>query len=69
MAEALRAVEPLWDRLFPAQKERIVRLLVETVIARPDGLTIRLRTTGLVTLTGELAPATWEESQPAEPPA
>jgi len=65
MAEALRTIEPLWAELFPAEKERIARLL-ETVTVRPDGLTIRLRPTGMITLAGEVAPETIEESGPEE---
>jgi len=63
VAEALRTIEPLWAELFPAEKERIARLLVETVTVHPDGLTIRLRPIGLVTLAGEVAPETIEEPE------
>jgi len=66
MAEALRTIEPLWAELFPAEKERIVRLLVETVTVRPDGLTIRLRPVGLVTLASEVAPEAIEEPEREE---
>jgi site-specific DNA recombinase len=66
VAEALRTVEPLWAELFPAEKERIVRLLVETVSVRPDGLTIRLRPTGLVALAAEVAPQEAEEPERQE---
>ena len=65
VAEALRTIEPLWAELFPAEKERIVRLLVEIVSVRPDGLTIRLRPTGLVALAAEVAPQESEELQEA----
>jgi site-specific DNA recombinase len=57
VADALRTVEPLWEELFPAEKERIIRLLVESVTLRPDGMSIRLRPTGLITLAAELTPA------------
>jgi site-specific DNA recombinase len=63
VAEALRIVEPLWEELFPAEKERIVRLLVETVTVRPDGLTVRLRPTGLVALATEVAPDAAKEAE------
>jgi site-specific DNA recombinase len=63
VAEALRTIEPLWEELFPAEKERIVRLLVETVTVRPDGLSIRLRPTGLITLAAEVAPERAEEPE------
>ena len=56
VAKALRTIEPLWEELFPAEKERIVRLLVDAVTVRPDGLSIRLRPTGLITLAAEVAP-------------
>lgn len=63
VAEALRTIEPLWEELFPAEKERIVRLLVETVTVRPDGLSIRLRPTGLITLAAEVASDAAEEPE------
>jgi site-specific DNA recombinase len=66
VAEALRTVEPLWAELFPAEKERVVRLLVETVSIRPDGLTSRLRPTGLVALAAEVAPQESQELKPQE---
>jgi len=59
----MRTIEPLWEELFPAEKERIVRLLVETVTVRPAGLTIRLRPTGLITLAAEVAPEDVEEPE------
>lgn len=56
VAAALRVIDPLWEELFPAEKERIMHLLVESAIVRPDGLTLRLRPTGLMNLAAELAP-------------
>jgi len=64
VAEALSTIEPLWAELFPAEKKRIVHLLVERVNVRPDGLSIRLRPTGLVTLAAEVAPQESEGPQP-----
>jgi len=66
VARALRTVEPLWAELFPAEKERVVRLLIESVNVRPDGLTIRLRPTGLTALAAEVAPQ--ESEQPRQKP-
>ena len=48
---ALRNFNRLWEVLFPAERARIVRLLVARVTAGPDGLAIDLRHQGL----GELA--------------
>ena len=63
VSAALRTIEPLWEELFLAEKERIVRLLVETVTVRPDVLSIRLRPTGLITLASEVAPDGAEEPE------
>jgi len=56
VAAALKTIDPLWAELFPAEQERIVRLLVETVTVRPDGLSVRLMPGGLVALAAEVAP-------------
>jgi site-specific DNA recombinase len=45
---ALSELDLLWDELFPAEQARIVQLLVERVEVSTDGLTIRLRTEGLI---------------------
>ncbi|HUT59848.1 MAG TPA: hypothetical protein VNA25_18540 [Phycisphaerae bacterium] len=55
LRQALQKLDPLWDELFPAEKERIVKLLVEEVMVNPDGLLIRLRLNGLNSLAAELA--------------
>jgi site-specific DNA recombinase len=52
--EALDALDPLWDELFPAEQARIVQLLVERVDVGTDGLEIRLRTEGLGRLVSDL---------------
>jgi hypothetical protein len=51
--EALQRLDPLWDELFPAEKERIVRLLGGVVVSK-DGLLTRLRLNGLNSLVAEL---------------
>ena len=52
--EALEGLDPLWDELFPAEQARIVRLLVERVDVRLDGVDIRLRTAGLTSVLTDL---------------
>ena len=52
--EALQKLDPLWDELFPAEKERIVKLLVQEVVVGRDSLLIRLRLHGLNSLAAEL---------------
>jgi hypothetical protein len=51
---ALQKLDPLWDELFPAEKERIVKLLVQEVVVGQDSLLIRLRLHGLNSLVAEL---------------
>jgi DNA invertase Pin-like site-specific DNA recombinase len=52
--EALARLEPLWDELFPAEQQRIVRSLVERVVVGLDGAEIRLRVEGLASLVRDL---------------
>ena len=52
--EALERVEPLWDELFPAERTRIVRLLVDRVDIRAEGAAVRLRLEGLGSLVRDL---------------
>jgi len=52
---ALRQIDPLWESLFPAELERIARLLVQQVVVNPDGLVVRLRAEGLRSLAAEMA--------------
>ena len=54
VGDALDQLEPLWDELFPAERARIVRLLVERVTVGPDGADIRLRVEGLASLVQDL---------------
>ena len=51
---ALEQLDPLWESLFPAEQERIVRSLVERVVLYEDHLEVRLKRTGLMSLTAEL---------------
>jgi hypothetical protein len=52
--QALSRLEPLWDELFPAEQQRIVRALVERVVIGLDGAEIRLRVEGLASLVRDL---------------
>jgi acyl-CoA reductase-like NAD-dependent aldehyde dehydrogenase len=51
---ALQQLEPLWDELFPAERARIVRLLVDRVDVRAEGAAVRLRLDGLGSLVRDL---------------
>ena len=51
---ALTTIDPLWDQLFPAEQNRIVRLLVDRVEIREDGMEVALRGEGLGSVVGEI---------------
>jgi hypothetical protein len=56
--DALARLDPLWAGLFPAEQARIVRSLVERVVAGPTGADIQLRVEGLAGLVRDLAAIT-----------
>jgi hypothetical protein len=51
---ALKAFDPLWNELFPAEQSRIIALLVDRVDVRTDRVDIKLRIAGVSSLVGEL---------------
>jgi site-specific DNA recombinase len=52
--EALAALNPLWEQLFPAEQARVVHLLVERVDIGADGLKLRFRDKGLAQMVTEV---------------
>jgi site-specific DNA recombinase len=61
--EALGALEPVWEELYPAEQARIMRLLIERIDVAPDGISITLHAAGMRSLVAELA----SESAAEEP--
>jgi site-specific DNA recombinase len=53
--EALGALEPVWDELYPGEQARIMRLLIERVEVAPDGISVTLHAAGIRSLVAELA--------------
>jgi site-specific DNA recombinase len=53
--EALGALEPMWDELYPAEQARILRLLIERIDVAPDGISVTLHAAGIRRLVAELA--------------
>jgi hypothetical protein len=53
--EALGALEPMWDELYPAEQTRIMRLLIERIDVAPDGISVTLHAAGIRSLVAELA--------------
>jgi site-specific DNA recombinase len=47
--------DPVWNELFPAERERILRLLIERITYHPDGarVEIDLRPCGIQALAAE----------------
>ena len=43
-------LDSIWEQLFPAEQQRIVRLLIEKVIVSPDDLEVRFRSNGIEVL-------------------
>jgi site-specific DNA recombinase len=52
--EALGALEPVWDEIYPAEQARILRLLIERIDVAPDGISVKLRAAGIRSLAAEL---------------
>ncbi|MGD9365170.1 MAG: recombinase family protein [Desulfobacteraceae bacterium] len=55
VSEAFQNVETFWQDLFPVERNRLIRLLVDKVEIRETGIDMELRTNGLTTLIAELA--------------
>ena len=51
---ALGQFWPLWEALIPAEQARIIRLLVERVVVRSDGIAITLHAAGLGQIAREM---------------
>jgi site-specific DNA recombinase len=55
---ALRQLGNVWEQLFPAERQRIVHLLIERVTLLDSGIEIGWRDAGWSQLVGELLPGT-----------
>jgi site-specific DNA recombinase len=62
--EALGALAPVWDELYPAEQARIMRLLIERIDVAPDGISVTLHAAGIRSLVAELA---GQEARAPEP--
>lgn len=56
VGEALRAIDPVWDVLFPEEQRRIAQLLVEEIAVTTSGIDIRFRANGIEQIVEELQP-------------
>ena len=53
---AMTQVDRVWEQLFPAEQQRLVRLLVDRVIVSPTNLEVRLRPGGIGSLAADARP-------------
>jgi hypothetical protein len=59
---AMLQIDKIWDQLFPAEQERIVRLLIKKVVVTPHNIEVQFLPNGLERLAAELnLPAAKEE--------
>lgn len=54
LTAAMTRLDHIWEQLFPAEQQRIVRMMLEKVIVNSDSLDVRLRASGLHKLVLEL---------------
>ncbi len=52
--QALSDIFPIWKELFPAEQERLLNLMLEKVVVKPDSVDVRVRAEGLHSLVREL---------------
>lgn len=45
--EALADLVPVWSELFPKEQERLIKLMLESVVVYPDAVDVRVRASGL----------------------
>nr|MBS0019783.1 recombinase family protein [Gammaproteobacteria bacterium] len=62
---AMSRLDQIWDQLFPAEQQRLVRLLIEKVIVSPNDLEVRLRANGIERLALEMRPESIEQPEEA----
>ena len=53
---AMTRLDAIWEQLFPAEQQRIVRLLIDKVIVSPNDIEVRFRANGIEVLALELQP-------------
>lgn len=53
---AMTRLDAIWDQLFPAEQQRIVRLLIDKLVVSPNDIEVRFRPNGIEVLALELRP-------------
>jgi len=60
----LQTLDHIWDELFPAERARLIRLVVDSLTVNPDGLVLVLRADGLTSLVAEFGEREASKSDP-----
>lgn len=58
---ALNKIDNVWEQLFPDEQSRIIKLLIEKIIVKPDNIDIRLWENGVERLTLEITDSAKQE--------
>ena len=53
---AMLQIDRIWDQLFPAEQQRIARLIIEKVVVTPHSIDVRFRPNGLERVVREIKP-------------
>ncbi|OQZ07349.1 MAG: recombinase [Planctomycetes bacterium UTPLA1] len=64
---AMTRMDAIWEQLFPAEQQCIVRLLIDKVIVSPNDIEVRFRPNGIEVLAMELRPEPSPESREEVP--
>ena len=52
--KAFQSINKVWDELFPVEQARIINLLVQDIVIKPDGVSINIYRKGLSSLNNEI---------------
>ncbi len=58
---ALNKIDNVWEQLFPDEQSRIIKLMVEKIIVKPDNIDIRLWENGIERLALEITDSAKQE--------
>ena len=54
LLKEIQVLDRIWDELYPAERERLIRLVVDGLTVNPEGLELVLRADGLTSLMAEM---------------
>jgi site-specific DNA recombinase len=63
----LEVLDRIWNELFPAERDRLLHLVVESITVNPNGLVLVLKADGISSVIAELAPESGEPQKDEKP--